>query len=98
MTVASGHRMGEIYTEASKYNATIVGAADPNVGIGGFLTGGGHSPIGSKYGLGVDNVLEIMVVTPDGVSRRANACQNPDIFWAVRGVSYLLDPETLSAS
>ncbi|KAL8983104.1 MAG: hypothetical protein Q9205_002567 [Flavoplaca limonia] len=61
------------------------GAADPNVGMGGFLTGGGHSPIGSKYGLGVDNVLEIMVVTPDGILRQASVCQNPDIFWAVRG-------------
>ncbi|KAL8654043.1 MAG: hypothetical protein Q9226_003588 [Calogaya cf. arnoldii] len=85
LTVASGHRMGEIYAEASRYNATIVGAADPNVGLGGFLTGGGHSPIGSNYGLGVDNVLEITVVTPDGVLKRANACQHPDIFWAVRG-------------
>lgn len=89
ITVASGHVMGEIYAEASKYNATISGAADPNVGLGGFLTGGGHSPIGSKYGLGVDNVIEIMVVTPDGVLRRANECQHPDIFWAVKGVSCL---------
>ncbi|KAL8904236.1 MAG: hypothetical protein Q9207_003396 [Kuettlingeria erythrocarpa] len=77
--------MGEIYAEASKYNATIAGVADPNVGLGGFLTGGGHSPLGSQYGLGVDNVLEVTAVTPDGILRWANACQHPDIFWAVRG-------------
>lgn len=80
--------MGEIYTKAAAYNMTIVGSADPNVGLGGYLTGGGHSPIGTKYGLGVDNVLELSVVTPDGSLRTANTCLNPDLFWAMKGVSF----------
>ena len=46
-----------------KYIATIVGVADPNVGIGGFLTGGDiHSLLGSNYGLGVDNSHEIRCI------------------------------------
>ena len=37
------------------------------------------------YGLGADRVLEITVVTPDGVLRTANGYTNPDLFWALRG-------------
>jgi len=36
-------------------------------------------------GLGVDRVLQFKVVTPDGIYRTANACQNQDLFWALRG-------------
>jgi len=70
--------MGEIYSKAAAYKMTIVGSADPNVGLGGYLTGGGHSPIGTKYGLGVDDVLELSVVISDGSLRTANACLNPE--------------------
>ncbi|EXJ78850.1 hypothetical protein A1O1_09252 [Capronia coronata CBS 617.96] len=83
--IAAGMRMGEIYTEISKYNITIVGGADPNVGIGGWSTGGGHSPISSKYGLGADQVLEMEVVTADGTHLTINERSYPDLFWAMRG-------------
>jgi FAD/FMN-containing dehydrogenase len=84
--------MGEIYEEAAKYNLTIVGGADPNVGIGGYLTGGGHSPLGSYHGMAVDNVLEIAVVTPRGDTVVANECQNSELFWALKGVSSQVIP------
>lgn len=45
----------------------------------------GHGPLSSTYGMAADNVLEIRVVTPDGVPRTANPCVNPDLFWALRG-------------
>ena len=35
--------------------------------------------------MGVDRVHQFRVVTPDGVLRVANACQNTDLFWALRG-------------
>ena len=81
--------MGEIYTKVAAYDMTIVGSADPNVGLGGYLTGGGHSPLSIKYGLGADNVLQLSVVTPEGRLRTANACHNPDLFWAIKGVRHL---------
>lgn len=86
ITVAAGHPLRDIYAEVSKYNQTIVGAAEPNVGLGGYITGGGHSPISAKYGLAADNVLEMALVTPTGDIVVANECQNQDLFWAMRGV------------
>ena len=77
--------MREIYAEAAKHNVITIGGMDPNVGFGGYLTGGGHSPISGKYGLAVDQVLEMEVVTPSGEIVTANECQNSDLFWAMRG-------------
>ena len=65
----------------------VVGGAEPSVGVGGYMTGGGHSPLGVKFGLAVDNVLEMEVVLPLGEVTTANECQNSDIFWAMKGVS-----------
>ena len=36
-------------------------------------------------GLGADNVLSFDVVTPDGKLRHASPCEEPDLFWALRG-------------
>ena len=87
MTIRSGERMRDIYEVAKRLNVTIVGGADPNVGLGGYLTGGGHSPISGKFGLVVDNVLELEIATPQGEIVVANKYQNTDLFWAFNGVS-----------
>ena len=89
MTIAAGHRMSEIYAAAAAQNAIIVGGDDAGVGLGGYLTGGGHSPISGQYGLAADNVLEMEVVTPSGDLVTLNQCSNPDLFFAFRGVSTL---------
>jgi FAD/FMN-containing dehydrogenase len=46
------------------------------------------------YGLGVDNVLEMEVVTPTGRLIVANPYHNADLFWAMKGVS--LHPDSTS--
>ncbi|KAI9706663.1 MAG: hypothetical protein M1836_003672 [Candelina mexicana] len=82
---AAGQRMGEIYEAAAAHNSTIVGGEDPDVGIGGYVTGGGHSLISAQYGLAADNALEFDVVTPEGKVETLNECQNSDLFFAFRG-------------
>ncbi|KAK5083506.1 hypothetical protein LTR05_006008 [Lithohypha guttulata] len=83
--IAAGMRFREIYTEAAKHNITVVGGADPGVGIGGWILNGGHSPISSLYGLGADQILSLEVVTSDGQHRIVNETSFPDLFWALRG-------------
>jgi hypothetical protein len=60
-------------------------AGAPTVCYGGYVTGGGHSITGARYGLGADQVIDMTVVTPDGKVVIANACNNKDLFWALRG-------------
>jgi FAD/FMN-containing dehydrogenase len=64
----------------------IVRPGPASVGIGGYLTGGGHSPINAIYGTGANQVLEMDVVTASGDMLTVNECQNTDLFWALRGV------------
>ncbi|OBT51945.1 hypothetical protein VE04_06432 [Pseudogymnoascus sp. 24MN13] len=85
ITVGAGTQMLEIDEQASLRNLTVVGGGSGSVGIGGYLTGGGHSAISLTFGLAADQVVEMEVVTASGKIVTANACQNEDLFWAMRG-------------
>ncbi len=56
-----------------------------HTGVGGLATGGGFGRLGRKFGLTLDNIHAVDVVSADGVLRHANAQQNQDLYWAVRG-------------
>ncbi|KAG9113669.1 hypothetical protein FRC07_007765 [Ceratobasidium sp. 392] len=54
-----------VYEAVDKRNMTIVGGAANSVGAsGGWVQGGGHSPLGFLYGMGVDNIRGYAVWTP----------------------------------
>jgi FAD/FMN-containing dehydrogenase len=85
ITVVAGESMYAINQEAAAQNLSIISGGAATVGLGGYLSGGGHSAISQIYGLAADNVREITVVTPTGEVVTANECLNADIFWALRG-------------
>jgi FAD/FMN-containing dehydrogenase len=61
------------------------GGGCTTVGVAGLVQGGGFGSFSKGFGTGGANVLEAEVVTADGVVRIANACANPDLFWALKG-------------
>ncbi|KAJ6445442.1 FAD-binding, type 2 [Purpureocillium lavendulum] len=85
MTFGAGTRMFEAYAAADKHGQAVVGGYGRTVGIVGYVTGGGHSPLGPRYGMAADNVLEMLVVTPAGKVVAVNEDRHPDLFWAMRG-------------
>jgi hypothetical protein len=85
LTIAAGENHGTAFAEAAKHDMMMNVGGGPTVGQGGYALGGGHSLISHKYGLGADNILELDVVTPNGKLVVANACQNKDLFWGLRG-------------
>lgn len=87
ITVGAGVPMIEINEAASRRNLTILSGGAATVGLGGYLSGGGHGAISPTFGLAADQVLEFEVVTPNGEIVIANECLNDDLFWAMRGVS-----------
>ena len=54
------------------------------VGVAGFQ-GGGFGSYSKAYGLAAASLLEAEIVTADGEVKIANACTNPDLFWALKG-------------
>ncbi|KAF3920455.1 hypothetical protein ABW20_dc0105412 [Dactylellina cionopaga] len=86
VTLGAGFQWRDIVPLAQEHGKLLVTGGNPTVGcIGGYLQGGGHSPISSKYGMAVDQVLEFQVVTPAGKLITVNECENTDYFWALRG-------------
>ncbi|KAG0334332.1 FAD linked oxidase domain protein [Podila humilis] len=75
----------ELFTETIKYGLTFPGPHTARVTIGGFLLQGGMG-VGSRlYGAGVDNVLGFDMITSAGRTVYADAYNNRDLFYAVRG-------------
>ncbi|KAI1388030.1 FAD-binding domain-containing protein [Hypoxylon trugodes] len=84
--MGAGVQVFEAYEAAHKQNLTIVGAEGKTVGLtGGYILGGGHSPLSSLYGLAADQVLSMEIVLADGRFVTASETSNPDLFWALRG-------------
>jgi FAD/FMN-containing dehydrogenase len=54
-------------------------------GVGGLTLGGGIGNLTRAYGLTVDNLLAVDMVLADGRFVTANADDNEDLYWAVRG-------------
>lgn len=58
--------MQGVHEIANGYGRVVVSGHAAEVGIVGWSMGGGHSPLGPYFGLGVDQMLEVELVGPDG--------------------------------
>ncbi|OJJ48038.1 hypothetical protein ASPZODRAFT_63500 [Penicilliopsis zonata CBS 506.65] len=84
--MGAGIQAFEIYEQSKQYNFTAVGGEGESVGVaGGYLLGGGHSPMSSVYGLAADQVLAMEVVLANGSFTTVTHASDPDLFWALRG-------------
>ncbi|KAI0088618.1 hypothetical protein BDY19DRAFT_175233 [Irpex rosettiformis] len=88
VTIQPGVNWLELYTAADQHGRLVAGgySVGGTVGAGGgWPIGGGHSILSPYYGLGADNILQFTVVLPDASHVTANAYENPDLFFALRG-------------
>lgn len=84
--IGAGTQASDIYAFFEKHNMDVTGGNEGSVGLaGGFGQGGGHGVFGPSHGLMVDNAVEFDVVTSDGQFRTINQCNDPELFWAMRG-------------
>lgn len=83
--IAGGSLLGELDHEAMSHGLVTTAGSVSHTGVGGLTLGGGFGRLGRRFGMSIDNVLEMDVVTPDGKLRRVNADNDPDLYWALRG-------------
>ena len=77
-----GHVYNAVTTNGGRY---VQGGGCMTVGVVGLVLGGGFGSYSKAYGLAGASLIEAEVVTADGEVRLANACSNPDLFWALKG-------------
>jgi FAD/FMN-containing dehydrogenase len=75
----------ELDRETQVFGLATTGGTVSNTGIAGLTLGGGLGWLMGKHGLTIDNLISADVVTADGIFRQADASDNPDLFWALRG-------------
>jgi FAD/FMN-containing dehydrogenase len=84
--MGAGVIAGDAYRFFNSHGVDITGGYEESVGIaGGFGQGGGVGDYTTTYGLMVDNAVEFEVVTAEGQVRTINECNDPELFWAMRG-------------
>ena len=83
--VEPGATLGDLDRETQAFALATPTGINSTTGIAGLTLGGGFGWLSRKYGLTVDNLLSVDIVTADGQLRRASAGENADLFWAVRG-------------
>jgi FAD/FMN-containing dehydrogenase len=83
--VAGGSLLGELDHEAMAHGLVTTAGTVSHTGVGGLTLGGGFGRVGRRFGLALDNVVSLDVVTADGQLRHASAEENPDLYWALRG-------------
>lgn len=83
--VEGGATLGDIDHETQPFSLAVPVGLVSATGVAGLCLHGGVGWLSRKYGLTLDNLLSVDIVTADGQLRRASAAKNADLFWAVRG-------------
>lgn len=83
--VEGGTLLGLVDHEAAAQDLVTPLGTVSHTGVGGLTTGGGFGRLARRYGLAVDNVVAVDVVSADGQVRHADKDENPDLYWGVRG-------------
>jgi FAD/FMN-containing dehydrogenase len=86
VTAEAGAMWMDLYqavtTEGGRY---VQGGGCTTTGVAGLVQSGGFGSFSKGFGTAAGGLLEAEVVTADGRVRVANACTNPDLFWALKG-------------
>jgi FAD/FMN-containing dehydrogenase len=83
--VQGGATWGDVDRETQVFGLAAPGGVVSTTGVAGLTIHGGFGHLRRPYGLSLDNLVSVDIVTADGTLRTANATENPDLFWAVRG-------------
>ena len=81
----AGLTAGEVTSALAEHGMAVPFGDTATVGIAGLTLGGGIGWLARKYGLAVDALVSVEIVTADGRILTASADQHPELFWALRG-------------
>jgi FAD/FMN-containing dehydrogenase len=80
-----GLTWGEVSHALQPYGLALSAGDTASVGVGGLLLGGGIGWMVRKYGLAIDHLRAVELVTAEGKFLCASADENSELFWGLRG-------------
>ncbi len=80
-----GTTWAEVNVATQHHGLAVTGGVVSGTGVAGLTLGGGIGWLMCKYGLALDNLLSVEMVTAAGEVLRASADEYADLFWALRG-------------
>ena len=83
--IGGGALWGQVAATLATHGLAISSGDTKSVGVGGLTLSGGIGWKVRKYGLAIDNLVAVELVTAEGEVVRASVQENPELFWAVRG-------------
>jgi len=83
--VGGGTTWGEVDHATHAFGLAVPSGIISSTGVGGLTLGGGVGHLSRNAGLTIDNLLSADVVLADGRFVTADAKNNSDLFWALRG-------------
>jgi FAD/FMN-containing dehydrogenase len=83
--VGGGALLNDVGEAAAPHALTMPFGHISHTGVGGLTLGGGIGWVMRRYGLAIDSLRSVELVTAEGEVVRASEAENPDLFWALRG-------------
>jgi hypothetical protein len=83
--VAGGSLLGDMDHETMAHGLVTTAGTVSHTGVGGLTLGGGFGRVARRFGLALDNVRAVDIVTAGGEILHASAEENPELYWGVRG-------------
>ncbi len=83
--VEPGTLLHDVDVEAQAHGLVLPGGYVSSTGVAGLTLGGGFGHLSRTFGLTVDSLRSVELVTADGRFVTASESENPNLFWALRG-------------
>ncbi|KAK4545975.1 hypothetical protein LTR36_002539 [Oleoguttula mirabilis] len=80
-----GAHWADVYAALEPSGLVVSGGRVADVGVGGYVLGGGFSWFANQYGWTCDSAIEFEVITPDAQHLHVNVDDHKDLFWALKG-------------